>query len=969
MSELSPPLPSAATDDVAAAKRRPPALAARGDPLAAGQKRMRLAIYGSFAVLALAMAAHGLFALNLESRRATDAAVLDQLGTVREQTQALARGAARLAADRSRHAAMLVQAIDEAERTAPALEPLLQSQLMRAGVESRALAEAMRDWQRARTRLWHDARELLRRTRVDGAVEEQGGFDIGVAVAEAQVQHHAEPALAAVERLAVLMRQGAETRASQSRLALQWGTGGLLVLLGALAVAAVEPNARAAARHFRRLTRQSADVQRLALVAEHTAALVVVTDAADRIQWVNDAFTQCCGYSLAEARGARPTTLLAHPDCPAEATQRLERAMALGEGIRGEWLARSRDGRDLWLHCDLRPVNDPHDGTVTGWVSVSSDITARVQQQGKLQALWSALPAGVVVFGLDGAVVDANRAAERLLGMALPEMRIWNADADERMCVLHEDGTPYTQAEMPQTRTLASGRPVHNAVMGLRSASGRVRWFVVNTEPHLDAQQRLCGVIAFFIDVTASHELQQQLQQHARTDALTRLANRAVAVERIQRALDHADRHPGYGFAVLFMDFDRFKQINDTLGHGAGDALLRQVAERLQSALRPGDSVARLDGENHVAARIGGDEFVVVLDGVADEARIVPIATRLLDELAEPYLIGTTPVQSSFSIGVVVHRGGSPDAGDSEARAETLLRNADVAMYEAKRAGRGRWVLFDDSMHERVVRAMAIETDLRAALVRDELFVVYQPVVDLATRELVGVESLVRWRHPERGIVAPADFIGVAEECGLIDAVGRHVLRAACTQYVAWQRTLGAAAPRQLAVNLSRAQLQRAALVDDVREILQATAMPPVELVLEVTESLAAQDDRVQATLRELKTLGVQLALDDFGTGYSSLACLHLLPVDTVKVDRSFVRHAETVEYHRVLIEATIRVARALGMTTVAEGIETPGQAALMQRLDCDRGQGYLFARPLAPDDLQAWIEQRAAVAAEALAD
>jgi len=329
------------------------------------------------------------------------------------------------------------------------------------------------------------------------------------------------------------------------------------------------------------------------------------------------------------------------------------------------------------------------------------------------------------------------------------------------------------------------------------------------------------------------------------------------------------------------------------------------------------------------------------------------VASRLLGELAEPYVVESTPVQSSVSIGVVLCAGQRADGHLPSA--DDLLRDADTAMYEAKRAGRGRWVLFDDSMHERVVRALAIENDLRRALREHELFVVYQPVLDLATRAMSGVEALVRWRHPQRGLVPPADFIGVAEESGLIDALGAQVLEMACQQFMAWQDSLGALAPRQLAVNLSRAQLQRAGLVDDVRAVLQAHGMPATALQLEVTESLAAQDERVQHTLRELKNLGVRLALDDFGTGYSSLACLHQLPVDTVKVDRSFVKHAETIEYHRVLIEATIRVARTLGMTTVAEGIETEGQADLMLALDCDRGQGFLFSRPVEAAELEAW--------------
>jgi diguanylate cyclase (GGDEF)-like protein/PAS domain S-box-containing protein len=498
---------------------------------------------------------------------------------------------------------------------------------------------------------------------------------------------------------------------------------------------------------------------------------------------------------------------------------------------------------------------------------------------------------------------------------------------------------------------IANGEAVRAELLSV-AKDGREYWLEVDIQPLAEDDGPVHGFITVGTDITERRRLQEQLRRSARTDALTGLPNRAVVLDRVQRAIDHARRHPGYGFAVLFMDFDRFKQVNDTLGHAKGDELLRQIARRIEDTMRPGDAVARVASELHTAARIGGDEFVVVLEGIhgADDARAV--AQRLLEVLSQPYQLGGQSVQSSASIGIV-------SADRAAATADEVLRDADTAMYEAKRGGRGRCVLFDSVMHERVVKVLETEHDLRRALRDGELFVVYQPLIDLADESAVGVEALVRWRHPTRGIVPPSEFIAVAEEAGLIDAVGQEVLQAACRQFALWRDELGRDAPREIAVNLSRAQLKMPGLVPEVKWVLDSNGMQPHELQFEVTESLAAQDERVQASLRELKALGVRLALDDFGTGYSSLACLHQLPVDTVKIDRSFVAHAEKVEYHRVLIEATIRVAQTLGMTTVAEGIETEGQAELMQRLRCDRGQGYLFARPLPAAELSRWWRAR----------
>jgi EAL domain-containing protein (putative c-di-GMP-specific phosphodiesterase class I)/GGDEF domain-containing protein len=432
-------------------------------------------------------------------------------------------------------------------------------------------------------------------------------------------------------------------------------------------------------------------------------------------------------------------------------------------------------------------------------------------------------------------------------------------------------------------------------------------------------------------------------------------------VERLQRAIGHARRHAGYAFAVLRMEFDRHPDIEATPGPEAGRDLLRQVAQRLQLALRPGDAVARVETRLAVAARVGSAGFVIFLDGVADGSALAVVAERLLRDLAEPYLVGAMPLQGGVCIGAVQVRGGDePAAVDAAASllsgAEQLLRDAGSALAEARQGGPGRWALFDPSLHERLVRRMALEVALRQALAEDELRVVYQPVLELATRALAGVEAQLRWQHPQRGLLEPAEFSGVAEGCGLIDDLGAFLLGQACTQFMRWRRELGAMAPGQLSVNLARAQLRRAGLAAEVRALVEDCGMPPECLQFEVTESLAAQDEGVQAALAELKDLGVRLALDDFGTGYASLGGLHRLPVDTVKIDRSFVRSAQAMEVSRVLIEATVRVARNLGMTTVAEGIDSSGQAALMLRLQCDQGQGLLFCGALEAADLHDWL-------------
>lgn len=436
-------------------------------------------------------------------------------------------------------------------------------------------------------------------------------------------------------------------------------------------------------------------------------------------------------------------------------------------------------------------------------------------------------------------------------------------------------------------------------------------------------------------DVSERETMQQELRRRSETDALTHLPNREALMAQLRQRLE--DNQP---FALLFMDCDRFKQINDSLGHEAGDEVLRHLAQRLRHGLRSVDALLSVTahGQESVAARLGGDEFVVIADGVTEATGVAAISDRLVRTMAQPYKLRGLELMAPVSVGVVLP---VPDSSP-----EQLLRDADTAMYEAKRRGRGGWVLFEPEMHTRVAHALALESDLRQALTAGQLRAAFQPIIEIASGRVVGMEALARWHHPVRGEVSPVQFIPVAEDSGLIAQLGEAVLRFACTAFAAWQRD-GLALPKRLSVNLSRAQLTDQALPARIRALLEEVGLDCNRLQLEVTESLAMDDTSVRTVLGELRALGVQLALDDFGTGHSSLASLQNFPVQQVKIDRAFVKEIETSPYHRALVQAALQVAQALGLEVVAEGVETATQAQLLAELGCPRAQGWLYARAL----------------------
>jgi diguanylate cyclase (GGDEF)-like protein len=426
-------------------------------------------------------------------------------------------------------------------------------------------------------------------------------------------------------------------------------------------------------------------------------------------------------------------------------------------------------------------------------------------------------------------------------------------------------------------------------------------------------------------------------------DALTKLPNRALLAENLKFVMERAKQSEDYQFAVLFLDLDRFKNVNDSLGHTIGDQLLIAMARRLESCIREVDMVARL----------GGDEFAILLDGIPNSAEATNMAKRIQEKLDSPFNLSGHEVFTTTSIGIALSSTGYDYP-------ENMLRDADTAMYRAKAQGKACYEVFDKGMHARAVYLLQMENDLRRALDREELRVYYQPIVSLENGQLAGFEALIRWQHPERGFINPVDFISLAEDTGMIAPIGLWVLKRACQQLAQWQWASPAHRSLFMSVNLSGKQVAEPDLVSQIQEILAETHVDARHLKLEITESVVMENAELAAQFfKRLKALGVQLSIDDFGTGYSSLGYLHRFPLDTLKIDRSFVGRIGEAAENIEIVRTIVSLADNMGMEVVAEGIETLGQLAQLRKLNCQYGQGYLFARPADAASIDTWISHK----------
>lgn len=472
---------------------------------------------------------------------------------------------------------------------------------------------------------------------------------------------------------------------------------------------------------------------------------------------------------------------------------------------------------------------------------------------------------------------------------------------------------------------------------------GTYRWMLMRGVAVRSSRGEATRMAGSLTDVTARKRAEEQLMHGAYYDSLTGLPNRVLFTEQLRRAVSRCRRHPDQLFAVLFIDLDRFKIINDSLGHLVGDQLLVNVAGRLKQCVRPEDMVARL----------GGDEFTILLEDIGEPSHATRVAERIQEELVKPVNLGGHDVYSTASIGIAFSSTGYD-------KPEDILRDADAAMYRAKQKGKARHELFDSAMHERALEVLRLEADLRRALERGEFRIHYQPLVCLRTGRVSGFEALMRWEHPQRGMVAPDEFIPLCEENGLIIPIGWWVLREACRQVRHWQKYCPAEELLTVSVNFSRKQFSQPDLVPRIASVLEETGLEPRCLALEMTESVLMENaESLDTLLGSLKALGLQLHIDDFGTGYSSLSYLHRFPIDMLKIDRSFVSRMTPDGGNTELVKAIVNMAVSLGIAVVAEGVETPAQMEVLKSLACDLVQGFLLNKPLEPEAVPALLEGR----------
>lgn len=656
---------------------------------------------------------------------------------------------------------------------------------------------------------------------------------------------------------------------------------------------------------------------------ENSSDLVTIVDAEGHILYQTPSSESLLGWNAEEMMGWNFVEHV-HPEDRTRFVATLERAVAEpGVTPSVQWRIRHRGGEDRSFESLCKNLLD--DPVIRGVVITSRDISEHRRLESELQReraffqqLFRNSPAGIVILDPDDRVVDANRSFLELFGFELGEIK--RRAINE--CIVPDE----LREEAQRVSTSVYGKESVSHETTRKKSDGSVVDVSLIAYP-IEISERLIGAFGIYSDITQRKTFERQLFHYAYHDPLTGLPNRARLIERVEKALERVERQPEFHFAVLFIDLDRFKIINDSLGHEAGDELLKEMARRLEQCVRPGDTTARL----------GGDEFTLVLEDLHQQADATIVADRILASLARPFHIAGQEVGNSGSIGIAF---GSPRYQS----ADELLRDADLAMYKAKTSGKARYAIFDAEMHKQAMWRLQLETHLRRAIENEELVLYYQPMVSLATRRVMGFEALVRWAHPSGKIVAARELIPICEETGLVVPLGRWVLRQAARQVVDWQARL----PEHdclVNVNLSAKEVVHADFLKNVDAICEETGVHPATLGLEMTETLMMADEKISETLWELRNRGFRLYVDDFGTGQASLSALSRFPIDALKIDRTFIQADKGGNVE--IVRAIAALGETLGLSMVAEGVETREQLAEVIRLGLNGAQGFLFSKPL----------------------
>lgn len=661
---------------------------------------------------------------------------------------------------------------------------------------------------------------------------------------------------------------------------------------------------------------------------ENASDLIYIHDLEGRYISINQATERVFGYSKEEVLGMKIPQVVA-PEDLGFARQKMAEKLAGARQTVYELTCMTKDGRRVPLEINSCVIYK--DGVPVAIQGVARDVTERKrveealrESEARFRDLFENANDLIYTHDLRGNFTSLNRAGEIITGYSRAEALKMNIKQIIAPDYLEEARQIYRKVKDENATAYE---------LEIIAKDGRRITLELSTRLIFEGEKPV-GVQGIARNTTERKRAEEMLERNALYDTLTNLPNRSHFMDHLKQAIERAECELDFRFAVLFLDLDRFKVINDGLGHLIGDKLLVAIAERIKSSLRPGDIVARL----------GGDEFTILINNVNNTSDAINVAERIQKKLTRPYRLENYEVFTSASIGIVI-------SDEIRRKPEDLLRDADAAMYRAKESGKARYEIFDREMHVRNMNLLKVETDLRRAVDRDELRVFYQPIVNLDHGDVHEFEALIRWEHPERGLIPPNEFVGVAEETGLIISVGEWILKEACRQVKQWQRTIATSKPISISVNLSAKQLMHPSFIESTKEILNKTKLDPRFLKLEVTETMVMKySEAALGVLTELHDLGVRLSTDDFGTGYSSLSYLHRFPFDRIKIDRGFISKMDSEMKIEAIVRSILMLGENLGIEVVAEGIETENQIRQLRSLGCKYGQGYFFSKPVAPE-------------------